>query len=197
VKESLREADIAARYGGEEFAVILPDTPRGGAFVVAERIRQRVEEEFAADPAGRVTISGGVATFPEDAIDHEELVRRADEGLYRAKADGKNQIALVRNERREHPRVPLPHPATVVSGRLRADGRTRNASQSGLLLGLPRSIGIGRRLTITIRPDGDAPIVLTGLVVRAQPIEDGLHEVGVRLLTPRGTPPSLFGTRPA
>ena len=106
VSESLREIDIAARYGGEEFAVILPDTPRTGAFVVADRIRRRVEEHFRRRKEGpRVTLSGGVATFPDDAADLEQLITRADEALYRSKAQGKNRVTMIGGERRQHTRV--------------------------------------------------------------------------------------------
>jgi len=68
----LRISDVAARYGGEEFAVLLPDTSRLGAFVVAERIRRRIEDRFAR---GRsvVTVSGGIAVFPDDAGTMDEL----------------------------------------------------------------------------------------------------------------------------
>ncbi len=76
VRESLREIDVAARYGGEEFAVVLPDTPRIGAHLVAERIRRRIEEHFARRRAAtRVTISGGVAVFPDDAGTPADLHR--------------------------------------------------------------------------------------------------------------------------
>jgi len=93
--QSLREVDIAARYGGEEFALILPDTPRLGALVVADRIRKRVDEHFRRRKGGpTVTMSGGVATFPDDASDLEQLIKRADEGLYRSKAEGKGSRGL-------------------------------------------------------------------------------------------------------
>lgn len=93
LKRDLREVDVAARYGGEEFALVLPDTPRPGAFVVADRIRQRIGRRVRV-PRGRgLTISGGIATFPDDAATAGDLVRRADEGLYLAKAQGKDRIA--------------------------------------------------------------------------------------------------------
>ena len=66
LRETVREIDLAARYGGEEFAVLLPDTTRLGALVVAERVRRRIEERFARCRP-RVTISGGIAVFPDGA----------------------------------------------------------------------------------------------------------------------------------
>jgi diguanylate cyclase (GGDEF)-like protein len=93
LRETVRGIDVAARYGGEEFAVLLPDTSRLGALVVAERLRVRIEGRFARQRPG-VTVSGGVAVYPEDAATPAELVMRADAGLYAAKAAGKNRIVL-------------------------------------------------------------------------------------------------------
>lgn len=90
---ALRTHDRVARIGGEEFAVILPNTANKGAMIIAERFRRAVH---AASWGGRsVTISVGVATTGEAVTTVEELVRRADAALYRAKADGRN---LVRGE---------------------------------------------------------------------------------------------------
>ncbi len=91
-----RAGDSVARYGGEEFAVILPLTDRPGAVKVAESLRQRIEglavPHKASLVARVVTISCGVATFiPAIDIDTGELVRLADEALYRAKQGGRNQ----------------------------------------------------------------------------------------------------------
>ena len=98
LKESAREIDVAARYGGEEFALILPETPRRGGLVVAERVRQLVEARFGRGRGPRVTLSAGVAAWPDDALTADDMVRKADQGLYRAKALGKNQVARARTE---------------------------------------------------------------------------------------------------
>ncbi len=93
--QRVRDLDIGARYGGEEFAMILPETPRMSAWVVAERLRGEVERHFKRRKSGGasfpVTISGGIASYPDDATNVENLVRRADEALYRAKRAGKNR----------------------------------------------------------------------------------------------------------
>ena len=92
---SLRSFDLIAKYGGDEFTVILPQTPRDGAAVVAERMRNEVANtKFPLEPRGAITVSLGVATFPEDATEGLALVRAADRALYRAKQAGRNRIEL-------------------------------------------------------------------------------------------------------
>ncbi|MBI3596073.1 MAG: diguanylate cyclase [Nitrospirae bacterium] len=92
-----REYDVIGRYGGEEFLVLLPQVDAQGAITVAERLRKRVEETDLATNLRkpvRVTISLGVTTFNEEAINEEDLIRRADEALYRAKARGRNRSVM-------------------------------------------------------------------------------------------------------
>jgi diguanylate cyclase (GGDEF)-like protein len=96
--EGRRVNDFCARYGGEEFAVVLVDTPKIIAAQVAEKLRQRTAEHAfphaETQPGGAVTVSIGVAAFPDDAGDPEALVRSADAALYRAKAGGRNCVVL-------------------------------------------------------------------------------------------------------
>jgi diguanylate cyclase (GGDEF)-like protein/PAS domain S-box-containing protein len=94
-----RPADVAARYGGEEFAAILPNTDPEGARHVAELIRGAVERlnlpHAASSAADHVTISVGVASVvPRDGMLPDELIRHADEALYRAKKEGRNRTVL-------------------------------------------------------------------------------------------------------
>jgi diguanylate cyclase (GGDEF)-like protein len=88
-----RNTDVVARYGGEEFAIVMPETDTAGALVIAERIRERVGKlsfETGQGPL-RITMSLGVATFPDDAQVKAALVERADGCLYHAKRHGRNQ----------------------------------------------------------------------------------------------------------
>lgn len=92
--ETFRQVDVVARIGGEEFAVLLPSTNLHGAMIVAERMRQAVAAN--AVEVGRVaipyTVSGGVATMSDAVTGLDDLMKRADEALYRAKAAGRNRI---------------------------------------------------------------------------------------------------------
>ncbi len=96
LKSTTRTSDIVARYGGEEFVLILPETPKSAAVKLAEKIRATVEEEMVSRgiaSGGQVTVSIGIASYPDDAQNGEDLVQRADEQLYRAKQGGKNRVA--------------------------------------------------------------------------------------------------------
>ncbi len=99
IKNTIRMNDVPARYGGEEFAIILPETGKDTAVKVADRIRHEVERRSfpgeASQPGGVLTISLGVATFPDDGITVDELVKRADEALYMAKRNGRNRVEVV------------------------------------------------------------------------------------------------------
>jgi diguanylate cyclase (GGDEF)-like protein len=93
-----RANDFVARYGGEEFAIVLVDTPKLTAAQVAERLRDRVAgfgvAQAGTQPLGRVSISVGVASFPDDATSPEALVRAADAALYHAKHAGRDRVVL-------------------------------------------------------------------------------------------------------
>jgi diguanylate cyclase (GGDEF)-like protein len=105
IKEALRAGDVAARFGGEEFAAFLLDANYAQGIVAAERVRAALEQhEFSAsrmDSPGvetthRITISIGVAAYPDDATDPIQLVELADSALYRAKRSGRNRICAYR-----------------------------------------------------------------------------------------------------
>lgn len=95
IKNSVRETDVVARYGGEEFAVILPHTDHEDAFNLANRIRNAVKG-FRSDNLREdvsITVSIGVSTYPHSGVeDVDGLIRKADDGLYKAKYSGKDMV---------------------------------------------------------------------------------------------------------
>lgn len=98
-RETTRVCDMECRYGGEEFALILPETSKIQALIIAEKLRKRIEEMHFEDqekqPLGNLTISLGVSTFPDDALYVKQLIEQADAGLYKAKEYGRNCVMAV------------------------------------------------------------------------------------------------------
>lgn len=113
--EIMRSGDAASRFGGEEFSAFLLDADLAQGLVAAERIRSSIEsKEFSVIRHGRpqethhVTISIGVASFPQDSSDPIELVEMADSALYRAKRDGRNRVRAYRELSGDEKNKPLP-----------------------------------------------------------------------------------------
>jgi diguanylate cyclase (GGDEF)-like protein len=105
IKRALRAGDVAARFGGEEFAAFLLEADYAQGLVAAERVRAAIERHsFPASRRGtgdiqlthKITISVGVASYPDDARDPIELVELADSALYRAKRSGRNRVCAYR-----------------------------------------------------------------------------------------------------
>ena len=96
IRSLTRDTDSAARYGGEEFTVVMPETNKNEAYNLAGRICAAVEdypfENEQLQPGGKVTVSIGVAEYPEDAQNISNLIKKADDSLYMAKEKGRNQV---------------------------------------------------------------------------------------------------------
>ncbi len=96
ISRSLRKIDFAFRYGGEEFVIILPETSLEHAILTADRLRERIEQEASASlpeiQSSSITVSAGVACYPEDGTNREELFSLMDSYLYKAKSMGKNIV---------------------------------------------------------------------------------------------------------
>jgi diguanylate cyclase (GGDEF)-like protein len=114
INGSIRTVDSAYRYGGDEFLILLPETEFIGAYVVAEKIREGVEEigESLATDAAATSVSIGLVSHPEDGSSPEELMVAADRAMYQAKALGKNQISGNPRPRRAPSRL-LPGPEEI------------------------------------------------------------------------------------
>jgi diguanylate cyclase (GGDEF)-like protein len=103
LRRCVRDIDLIARYGGEEFVAILPETPKKNAVIVAERMREMIENmEFEGrDEPLKMTASFGVSGYPDDNIKTRlDLIARADEAMYQAKRGGRNRVALYTPEGR-------------------------------------------------------------------------------------------------
>jgi len=110
VRAVLRASDFVGRHGGEEFVVLLPETERAQALTVAEKVRSAVATITIPDVDRPITVSIGVAVFPDDATEAATLLRQADRALYLAKANGRNRIENDPTGRGRR-RPPSPEPA--------------------------------------------------------------------------------------
>lgn len=191
VRKATRDSDMACRYGGEEFSIILPETERLGAHAVAERIRRRtasLDDEGDDRLALSVTVSGGVACFPADARDADDLVVRADQALYRAKESGRDRIALHHAERRSSVRFPARRSVRVeLAGRSEADGRPVKAldlSRDGMLVESTRRVEPAAEIRVVLggssASEGSSPWTVPGRVVRVLEAGPGAWRVGIR-----------------
>ena len=99
-----RDIDLVARYGGEEFCILLPETLGSEALQQAERTRVFVEEYYfegeELQPDGQLTISLGVAVYPDDAKSMKEIIEFADRALYWAKESGRNRVKRFSHKRK-------------------------------------------------------------------------------------------------
>jgi diguanylate cyclase (GGDEF)-like protein len=96
LRREVRSVDLAARYGGEEFVLVLEGADRQGGRQLAERIRQEIEKMVIPNENGpvRVTMSLGLAVYPEHGADKDGLISRADQALYLAKKQGRNRVVV-------------------------------------------------------------------------------------------------------
>jgi diguanylate cyclase (GGDEF)-like protein len=191
MKSVVRDTDVVTRYGGEEFAVILCGTIKGGALLVAEKIRKLVEETAfegeKTQPGGILTVSIGVATSPIDATDSQNLIAKADAALYKSKSEGKNRVTPYSDDRREFVRfdsrligeVRLMEPeGTPIT--------TANVSQRGLLFTSETPCHVGGIVEILLTlPEEDENVVCTARVVRVIEKEQD-YEVGVKIINIEG-----------
>jgi diguanylate cyclase (GGDEF)-like protein/putative nucleotidyltransferase with HDIG domain len=158
-RAQLRHYDVPARFGGEEFAILLPETPPEQAFEIAERIRRTVagrlfDVETSSEPI-RATISIGVAGFPRDGADANELIHQADLAVYRAKLQGRNRVLdassepLLLPEKRQGRLVAVPedgdHVVPLPPAIESAPDRERRHPRPHAVHG-PRFLSLSRRL---------------------------------------------------
>lgn len=197
-----RDIDYVVRYGGEEFVIILPQASKTQALTVAQRHRQTIAQRLfpGANDASeiQITVSIGVAGFPDDASDALGLIAKADQALYQAKHLGRNRVVGAEPDRRRHRRVPLTAPACLRSLRAGSHSRqdfpaqTVDASLAGLGLITYAHLEPGHPLEVVLDlPQHHMQIQVRGQVVR---VSNGLaqpeaYQLGVSLNT---CPPPEF-----
>ena len=178
IRECIRDSDVGARWGGEEFSVLMPEAARAGGGLVAERVRASVEDRFTTEG---VTLSGGLASFPEHGADEDSLFQFADRALYRAKAEGKNRISAEPRERREGMRNERQIPLTVEREGDRPcalETETVNTSEGGLAFRHGRVVRIAEEIVGKVHV-GTETASFRGRVTHVDRITDDQYDIGV------------------
>ena len=182
-----RSEDLAARYGGEEIVVIMPETSKVDSLGLGERIRQRVEE-MRIDLNGhtvKLTISGGLASFPENATDAESLLKCADNALYRAKGSGKNGISFFSQDKRRYMRIEIEHDVKVrelgFDDTQTQTGKGKNICFGGILFENKYALPIGTKIQLHIPHNQNKPLFIIGTVVRVETFGSEQYDIGVAI----------------
>lgn len=183
LRRCIRDSDFVARYGGEEFVVILVETSKKQAATVAERIRKAVADLKLKE---RVTISGGIASFPTDAVSEARLFEYADKALYRAKAEGKNKICLFYKERRRFVRLGASPLITInrISRRapVQPQAMTANIGAGGIAIHYPHVAPVSSFVTATVHLGPNKDVPFRGRIVRVEEIPKGVYEIAIKFL---------------
>jgi diguanylate cyclase (GGDEF)-like protein len=190
VKEEIRTEDFAARYSDEKIVIILPETNKVDALVLGERIRKKVESLTCKyeDNFIQPTISGGVASYPIDTQHITDLVKFADNALYRAKGFGKNNTATYSLNKRRYLRINFFKKIQVrkigfYDTHLSVEAISKNISVTGLLFESNEYIEFGTKVELRIPiPDGGGVFVAVGVVVRVEFFNSTYYDIGVSFL---------------
>ncbi len=169
IKKCLREMDMPFRYGGEEFIVLLPRTDKFGALAVAERIRKKVDGSLFGKHEIKMTLSGGVASYPADDSDGKHLVARADEAMYRAKAKGKNRIELFSYDKRAYERIEDKFGGVVSFNKYKANVLGKNLSTGGFYIETTKKIPPQSPVSFVMDFQNRGKIKGEGYVTRIEP----------------------------
>ena len=183
LSNKIRDIDLAGRPGEDEFALLLPETDRNGALLVADRFRAELKQYFAGRESGGravgLTVSAGIACYPEDATAPEHLLERAAQALYQAKAGGKNTVQLYHPERRRFLRFELEpgrFEVEVLAPAEPSGGSLRNLSRNGILFVSPEPLAIGEQIEIRLVEAHDDPssraLRIRGSVVRLEELPE-------------------------
>lgn len=185
IQRSIRRSDLVARWGGEEFVVLMPQTDMSHGIEAAERIRRNIAEELRW--AG-VTTSGGIAVYPHHGMDEHSLFSHADRSLYRAKAEGRNQISNLPYERRRFPRVEESFSIRVVAeSTLPETLITTNVGEGGFSFNTERPPSISSLVQGNFESEtGIQPFL--GRVVYVEESEPGRYDVGIQYIEAHRSP---------
>jgi diguanylate cyclase (GGDEF)-like protein len=183
-----RSEDFGARYGGEEITLLLPETSKADGWLIGERIRRRIAETDIPYEGKniKVTLSGGLASFPIDASDGLTLLKYADKAMYRAKSFGKNNISFYSMDKRRNIRVDFATSVEVQELSTQEKpvftATTKSLSIGGIQLDSEKPLEAGAKIQIHIAFNRQNPLLVIGTVVRSVKTDTGSHDISVAFI---------------
>jgi len=185
IAEEIRQSDIAARYGGEEFVVLMPLTNSIEALILAERIRTHIATAnfVVNETILPVSVSGGIASYPVNANNTDELLNLADSALYRAKGAGKNNISLFKKDNRRFLRIDLKKTIQIQElgfNKMESfSGISKDICVGGILFENSTPISLGTKIQLSVPIGDEEPVLLIGTVVRVEALAEDQYDIGV------------------
>jgi len=186
VTKEKRDSDIAARYGGEEFVLLLTHSDNISSYIFAERLRQKVADlkYLDIDKELKVTVSGGIASFPFNSSNPEDLLDMADSAMYLAKGAGKNRISHYKDEKRRYLRVKINENIRTkelnFTDAPTFNGTSKDICVGGILFENDKPLPLDSLISVEIQlTSGQDPVILIGYVVRVELLESGRYDIGM------------------
>jgi diguanylate cyclase (GGDEF)-like protein len=180
-----RDSDVAARYGGEEFVLLLTHTDNISGYIFAERLRQTIEnlKVYYHDQCIKLTISGGIASFPFNTSNPEQLLQMADNAVYLSKGAGKNRISHFKKEKRRYLRVKIHQPILAkeldFNNSQTFAGTSKDICVGGILFENDSPFPLGALIKVKVPVSDGPPVMLIGTVVRVESHENGRYDIGM------------------
>ncbi len=185
IRQQKRDSDVAARFGGEEFVLLLTHTDNVSGFIFADRLRQSIEnlKIYYHDQCIKLTISGGLASFPFNSPNPEQLLQMADNAVYLSKGAGKNRISHFKKEKRRYLRVKIHQPILAkeldFNNSETFSGTSKDICVGGILFENDAPLPLGSLIKVKVPVSEGPPVMLIGTVVRVESHENGLYDIGM------------------
>lgn len=194
--DSKRKEDIACRFGGDEFVILLPETNKFMGLLVGKKLLDQINSLIVCHKDEKISVSccGGLASFPQDSRDGQDLMSYADQALYQAKNRGKHELNLFSEEKRTFTRIDFEHSVTAQSFESETHAwksNSKNISEGGILVTCNNTYNIGTRLELQIALNKGSQLTITGSVVRVEQFDTGSYDIGLSFLqveSPDDTP---------
>lgn len=185
--DSKRKEDIACRFGGDEFVILLPETNKFMGSLVGKKLLEQINTIVIHHEGKQVPVacSAGLASFPLDSHNDQELISCADRAMYQAKSRGSHELTLFSAEKRIFTRIDFEDTISIRSlemKRIDKESKAKNISEGGILVSSTTKYDLGTQLELYIPLKTDTNLTITGTVVRLEQFGTDCYDIGLSFL---------------